>query len=249
MGQELYFRLGGDGGRLLTDKIMINRAEIVQDVHEDFIHAGAQIITTNTYMLDRSKLEKAGLGPECGVVKIKVGQLACQAREKSNTNVEIAEVLPPLFGRFSKPIWVSWALQDNGSKILRSSDSLTKAHDTLKGQPVGALFVNCCSPESESAAIPEFVSLSGCPVGGLANGFKEIPIDWVSSDKIEALGRREDLSKINYASHVKNWIASFARRVGGCCEIGRQRIAYLRQALDEQRWPIRSYCITESIFS
>ena len=297
MGQELYSRAGGDVGNLWSGQVLIDRAELVQEVHEDFIQAGAQIITTNTYMLGRSKLEKAGLGHEFEAVNIKAGQLACQAREKSNTNVQIAGALPPLSGsfrpdlvapinliepmyseqaeilapyvdlflcetmssaqeavaavagaaKFGKPIWVSWTLQDNGSKVLRSGESLTKAYDALKGQPVSAFLINCCSPESVSAAIPELVSLSDCPVGGLANGFKEIPIDWVSSDKIEVLGRREDLNEINYAFHVKNWIASGARLVGGCCEIGPKHIAHLRQVLDEQRFPIRSHSITESV--
>ena len=36
-------------------------------------------------------------------------------------------------------------------------------------------------------------------------------------------------------------------RLGNCCEIGPKHIAYLRQALGDQRFPIRSHSITESL--
>ena len=297
MGQELYSRAKGDVGNLWSGQVLIDQPELVQEVHEEFIQAGAEIITTNTYMLGRRKLEKACLGYEFEALNVRAGQLACKAREKTNTNVKIAGALPPLSGsfrpdlvapinlieplyseqaeilapyvdfflcetmssaeealaavagaaKFGKPIWVSWTLQDNGSKTLRSGESLTEAHAALNGQPVSAFLVNCCSPESVSAAIPELVSISDCPVGGLANGFAEVPTDWVSSDKIEALGRREDLNEINYAFHVKNWIASGARLVGGCCEIGPNHIAHVRQMLDEQRLSIKSHDTIHSV--
>jgi homocysteine S-methyltransferase len=45
------------------------------------------------------------------------------------------------------------------------------------------------------------------------------------------LGSREDLGPDAYARHVEGWIAAGARLVGGCCEIGPEHIARLREVL------------------
>ncbi|MDD9877409.1 MAG: homocysteine S-methyltransferase family protein [Magnetovibrio sp.] len=131
-----------------------------------------------------------------------------------------------------KPIWIAWTLEDGGSAKLRSGETVTDAHAALDGLPVSAYLVNCCAPESVTAAMPELAGLTARPVGGFANWFAEIPDDWESGDGIEALGQRHDLDPDAYAGHVTDWLAAGARIVGGCCEIGPKHIARLRHVLD-----------------
>ena len=72
----------------------------VREVHEDYIRAGAQVITANTYSTARHVLESINLGHESKLLNLKSVQLAQQARD----NVATGEVyiagsmssMPPL---------------------------------------------------------------------------------------------------------------------------------------------------------
>jgi len=76
MGQELLTRAGGSVGELWSAQMLIDKPDLVRDVHEDFIRAGAQVITTNTYTAIRTKLEDAGLGFLFEPLNERAGKLA-----------------------------------------------------------------------------------------------------------------------------------------------------------------------------
>ena len=72
----------------------------VRQVHEDYISAGAQIITANTYSTARHVLESINLGHESKLLNLKSVQLAQEARDRVATDdVYIAgsmSSMPPL---------------------------------------------------------------------------------------------------------------------------------------------------------
>ncbi len=72
----------------------------VRQVHEDYIEAGAQIITANTYSTARHVLESINLGHESKLLNFKSVQLAQQARDNvARGDVYIAgsmSSMPPL---------------------------------------------------------------------------------------------------------------------------------------------------------
>ena len=72
----------------------------VRSVHEDYIRAGAQIITANTYSTARHVLESVNLGHEAKILNFKSVQLAQQARDEvAEEQVYIAgsmSSMPPL---------------------------------------------------------------------------------------------------------------------------------------------------------
>lgn len=72
----------------------------VREVHEDYIRAGAQVITANTYSTARHVLESINLGHESKLLNLKSVQLAQQARDNVATgDVYIAgsmSSMPPL---------------------------------------------------------------------------------------------------------------------------------------------------------
>jgi S-methylmethionine-dependent homocysteine/selenocysteine methylase len=72
----------------------------VRQVHQDYIQAGAQIITANTYSTARHVLESINLGHESKMINLKSVQLAQQARDAVATEpVLIAgsmSSMPPL---------------------------------------------------------------------------------------------------------------------------------------------------------
>ena len=72
----------------------------VREVHEDYIRAGAQVITANTYSTARHVLESVNLGHESKLLNFKSVQLAQQARDNvAQEEVYIAgsmSSMPPL---------------------------------------------------------------------------------------------------------------------------------------------------------
>ena len=57
--------------------------EVVLQVHEDYIRAGAQVITANTYSTARHVLESIDLGGEVRAINTEAVQLAKEARDNS----------------------------------------------------------------------------------------------------------------------------------------------------------------------
>jgi S-methylmethionine-dependent homocysteine/selenocysteine methylase len=72
----------------------------VRQVHEDYIRAGSQVITANTYATARHVLESINLGHEAKMINLKSVQLAQQARDNAaDSDVWIAgsmSSMPPL---------------------------------------------------------------------------------------------------------------------------------------------------------
>ena len=132
---------------------------------------------------------------------------------------------------FGKPIWVAWTLEDGGSDKLRSGETIAEAAALLDGLPVSGFLVNCCAPESISAAMAQLAALGPWPVGGYANGFHGITDEWVIELGTDELGHRHDLTPERYAKHARDWVDAGARLIGGCCEIGPEHIARLRSSL------------------
>ncbi|MEM9218404.1 MAG: homocysteine S-methyltransferase family protein [Cyanobacteria bacterium P01_F01_bin.150] len=270
MGQELIRRSQRSTTSLWSAQVLIDQPELVQTLHEDYIWAGAKVITTNTYITVRHRLQRdARLGDKFVELNKLAGTLAVRAREATGEAVLIAGSLPPLFGSYrpdqvrsieeleplyqeqvevlepyvdlficetlskseegiaavkavrqtNKPVWVSWTLEDSCSNRLRGGESLEEGWLSLFKLSVDALLVNCCSPESITAAMPELLCLATpVRVGGYANGFQQIPKQWSISDGLTVLGKRHDLDPEHYAAHVKRWIDAGATIVGGCCE-------------------------------
>ena len=61
MGQELINRGAGGKGVLWAAQALFESPGTVRDIHEDYIRAGADIITTNSYSTIRDKFEAAGV--------------------------------------------------------------------------------------------------------------------------------------------------------------------------------------------
>lgn len=81
-------------GALITDP------GVVRQIHHDYILAGADIITTNTYGVIRQELAKEGLEDRFTELNTLACKLAIEAREASGRDVVIAGALPPLCGSY-----------------------------------------------------------------------------------------------------------------------------------------------------
>jgi S-methylmethionine-dependent homocysteine/selenocysteine methylase len=260
---------------------LIVAPDVVRQVHQDYLAAGAEIITTNSYGIIRASLAKEGIEHRYAELNRMAGALAQEARGRAGAKAFIAGSLPPLKGsyrpdrvgsfaeieplyeeqaallapycdlmlcetmssaseavaaataaaRTGLPVWVSWTLHEDNSGHLRSGETVTQAAKALSHLPVSAYLVNCCTPESITAAMPELARLKA-PVGGYANAFRPVPADWVM-EKDGLLPKRDDLDPEAYAHHAHHWLDAGAKIVGGCCETGPAHIARLKQLMEK----------------
>ena len=100
MGRELRFRGVDVMTSIWSAKALIDAPQVVREVHSDFISAGADIITINSYGIVKSNLAWAGIEDRFKELNLLACKLAQEARDASGRDVLIAGSLPPLAGSF-----------------------------------------------------------------------------------------------------------------------------------------------------
>jgi methionine synthase I (cobalamin-dependent)/5,10-methylenetetrahydrofolate reductase len=93
MGTLLYTR--GITYEHCFDAVNLSQPEIISGVHLEYIHAGAQIIETNSFGANRAKLEAYNLESQVRVINKSAVRLAREAREISGKSVFIAGAVGP----------------------------------------------------------------------------------------------------------------------------------------------------------
>lgn len=284
MGQEIVNRGGKSGYGEWSLAALHENSQMVKDIHLDYINAGADVITTNTYSTTRIRMRHVGIEDRFEELVKLAGELAVTARDEAGSgHVKIAASLGPLEASYiksftlsyeemveqfselmtllepyvdiylgetfsttkesrafleaaqgrDKQIWVSWTIHDHGETNLRGDVALKQAIATLDGFTPDAVLINCCTPDSIDNALP-ILRGTGLTYGGYANGFTEIPSEWISDGGVDQIISRTDLTPQVYADHAINWVHAGAGIVGGCCNVGPAHIAELRKALDSE---------------
>lgn len=100
MGQELVRRSAQPAHPQWSARVLMEEPEIVQAVHEDFIRAGAHVLTLNTYSVTRGRFEKFGMPEQLAPQHRKAIELANAARDATRTDVIVAGCLSPLAGSY-----------------------------------------------------------------------------------------------------------------------------------------------------
>ena len=96
MGQELLRRSGRAPTPLWSAEVMMHEPELVEDLHLDFIRAGARTITVNAYSATRPKLAREGAEDRFEALQRTACEIAARARDRSGEAVTITGCLPPL---------------------------------------------------------------------------------------------------------------------------------------------------------
>ncbi len=99
MGQELLRRSGAKPTPLWSARVLIDEPELVRDLHEDFIRAGAAVITINSYAATPERLAREGEPDLFEPLQQRAIDLAQAARDRAGPTA-IAGCLPPLFGSY-----------------------------------------------------------------------------------------------------------------------------------------------------
>jgi len=68
----------------------LDHPDILRGVHEDYIRAGSQIITTNTFSTSRNMLGLAGLGNQFAEINRRAVEIALEARDRQGVNETVA---------------------------------------------------------------------------------------------------------------------------------------------------------------
>ena len=93
MGSLLYAR--GITYEQCFDALNLTQPELIQGIHTEYIHAGAQIIETNTFGANRAKLETFNLGNKVRDINFRAVRLVREAREISGMPILIAGAVGP----------------------------------------------------------------------------------------------------------------------------------------------------------
>ncbi|MEM7345484.1 MAG: homocysteine S-methyltransferase family protein [Chloroflexota bacterium] len=261
--------------------------DLVQQVHINYINAGADVITTNTYPTTRQVLQAAGLGHKFTEWNVKAVEIAKQARDQAaadrpvaiagsvsrfanmnyfeletalanyrdqakllaNNGVDL--LLLELLGSRPEgiapaieavlaaglPVWVSLSCAEDrssGTVMLGISESEKSADDRIfycefdqavqqiASSGFSALLMMHSELKTTSAAVTIMKENCAEPIGAYPNiGYWAEP-NWAFVDTVEPA---------DYVVEAKQWIASGAQIVGGCCGIGPDHIRALREGL------------------
>jgi len=275
MGQELIRRSGKRATTFWSGRAMIDAPDLVTGLHRDFIEAGANVITLNSYSLTPAKIARYDIPYSLRELQELALSLAHKARDMTHEDVKIAGCLPPLVqsyrseliaddqqnfddyseiasiqapgtdlficetmsaireavtatsaaAAFGKPVWTALTVDDSNGARLRSGEPLNEAIDASLSAGASAILINCSSPEATTTAID---LLAGYDVafGAYANGFKSIAA-LSTTNTVDVLERREDLTPEAYAAFGRRWIGAGATIVGGCCEVNPEHIREL----------------------
>ena len=96
MGQELIRRGADRQSRMWAAWALVYDPELVAAVHTDYIAAGVDVLTTNTYSTFADRFEELGLGDRTEELTRLAGRLAREAADTAGRDVMVAASLPPL---------------------------------------------------------------------------------------------------------------------------------------------------------
>ncbi len=94
MGQELLSRSGAQATGLWATQVMKDFPDLVQDIHNDYFAAGADIATTNTYAIHRDRLIPFGIEDQFLALQTQACEIANRARDKFGSG-KIAGAIGP----------------------------------------------------------------------------------------------------------------------------------------------------------
>ena len=103
MGQELINRGAPRSAELWSAWALLEDPGLVTAVHLDYVEAGADVITTNSYSTFADRLALHGLGDQAEKLTRLAGDLAREVADSADRDVRVAGSLPPLRHSYNPP--------------------------------------------------------------------------------------------------------------------------------------------------
>ncbi|MGV1832911.1 homocysteine S-methyltransferase family protein [Agrobacterium vitis] len=169
---------------------------------------------------------------------------------ETQSSVGEVETIREVLGTDTRPLWISFTLDDtkgvddilagHGEPTLRSGEAVADAAVKAVQLGAGALLFNCSQAEIMEAAVKaarRALDVHGLttPIGVYANAFVPRPDTEEELAANSGLsGLPNDLDPPGYLLFARRWVEAGATIVGGCCGIGPEHIAELRQTFHPQ---------------
>jgi homocysteine S-methyltransferase len=178
LGTEILNRGVSTKLPLWSAEALITHPEVVQQIHEDYINAGAEIIVTNTFCTTQRVLDKGRAGKDARDLTLKACELAHAARDKTGArrSVYIAGSVAPLEDCYSPELTPPKQELDAEHKALARQ---------LEEGGVDFILIETMITLRETLAALRAAQAVGMPVA----------VSFCCNDKLELLGG-EALSKV-----------------------------------------------------
>ncbi|MBK0399287.1 homocysteine S-methyltransferase family protein [Limibaculum sp. M0105] len=157
MGQELLARTGLAPTPLWSAQVMREMPEAVEQLHLDYIRAGARVITVNAYSAEPCRLQRFGVEDAFSELQQTACRLALRARDRAGdagAGVRIAGCLPPL----------EWSYVP---ELARSQDEALPIYDRVvveQAPHVDLFLCETMAAAGEAAGAARAAAKSGKPV-------------------------------------------------------------------------------------
>lgn len=131
---------------------LINAPDIVRQVHAEFIEAGADVVTTNSYALVPFHIGEERFRKEGASLIALSGRLAREAADASGRKVTVAGSLPPIFGSYEPQNFDASRVQDYLGVLVENLDPFV---DVWLGETLSLI--------AEGEAVRQAVAKTGKP--------------------------------------------------------------------------------------
>lgn len=131
---------------------LINAPDIVRQVHAEFIEAGADVVTTNSYALVPFHIGEDRFRKEGASLIALSGRLAREAADGSGRKVTVAGSLPPIFGSYEPQNFDASRVQDYLGALVENLDPFV---DVWLGETLSLI--------AEGEAVRQAVAKTGKP--------------------------------------------------------------------------------------
>ncbi len=131
---------------------LINAPDIVRQVHAEFIEAGADVVTTNSYALVPFHIGEERFREQGASLIALSGRLARDAADASGRKIAVAGSLPPIFGSYEPENFDASRVQDYLRVLV---DNLEPFVDVWLGETLSLI--------AEGEAVREAVAKTGKP--------------------------------------------------------------------------------------
>jgi len=263
---------------------LIEAPHFVSRVHEAYVGAGADVITTNSYAVVPFHIGEDRFRERGAELAALAGRLAREVADGVSRDIRVAGSLPPVGGSYradlfrpeaaravlevlvgalrpfvdhwqaetlsaiaeaqlvrevvgndGKPLWLSFTLHDEtpGPPRLRSGEDVADAVRAARDLGAAAVLFNCSQPEVMRDAVRlarETLGAADIRVGVYANAFPPQTADAEANSGLDEI--RADLTPEGYARFARAWRDEGASIIGGCCGIGPDHIAALKDLLE-----------------
>jgi homocysteine S-methyltransferase len=228
-----FLRRGGAKDRPF-DEMNLTRPDAVLELHREYVAAGAELIRTNTFLANRLRLEKHGLGEKTREINVAGARLAREAA----TGAFVAGSVGPLSDLPEEGRGAAYAEQcealaeggcdalqletfrdprDLGTAILAASQTglpVISQMTVANGAPQAffetflragqVVGINCVTPMQALRGLEYLATLSTLPRSAFPSA--GLP--------------GQEASPETFAAWIKDLVAAGARLVGGCCGAG-----------------------------